>query len=78
MAAIASGQATVSGDCAMVGSDAAARVINVKLKHCENRMICSLLPHAPMPLIDYPPLSLRFKDYAGECRPSKTPAHERP
>src|SRR5262245_7489172 len=41
MAAIASGQATVSGGCANAGSDAAARVMNVKLKHCESRMTSS-------------------------------------
>ena len=44
MAAIASGQVTVSGCCAIAGSDAAARVTNVKLKHCESRMTCSHLP----------------------------------
>jgi hypothetical protein len=31
-----------------------------------------------MLLIGHPPLPLRFKDNAGECRSSKTPAHETP
>src|SRR6478672_10123792 len=44
MAAIASGQVTLSGGCADAGSDAAARVVNVKLKHCKSRMTCSHLP----------------------------------
>jgi hypothetical protein len=43
MAAIASGQVTASGGCANAGLDAAARVMNVKLKQCERRMICSHL-----------------------------------
>jgi hypothetical protein len=43
MAAIASGQVTVSAGLANAGSDAAARVMNVKVKHCESRMTCSYL-----------------------------------
>ena len=50
MAAIASGQVTVSGDCANVGLDAAARVMNVKLKQCESRMTCPYLPETHMHL----------------------------
>ena len=50
MAAIASGQVTVSGDCANVGLDDAARVINVKLKQCESRMTYPYLPESHMHL----------------------------
>src|SRR5690348_16732851 len=48
MGAIASGHVTVSSACANAGSDAAARVMNEKLKHCESRMTCSHLPHSHM------------------------------
>jgi hypothetical protein len=73
MGAIASGHVTVSGGCANAGSDAAARLMNAKLKHCESRMTCSHLPLATCTNAAYW-LSTIIVKRDGDERLSKMPA----